>query len=236
MRRDRRAPRRPAPREVRLGLGARVGLAAADHDLGAAAHEALGDGPADAPGPAGDDRDAVAHVEQRLELSPCPSREPNAQPSRLAELGSNHASGRSSASPAPCAAVEHELGPGGRSAIRPTRSSRRLRRSGESRAACRSPTGIGPRVRFRRSAGCISGLPSIGHTMFARTPRLRFSSADDLREPTQRELRRGVRARERRALHRVDRADVHDRARARRRAATAGTCASRGTGRARSPA
>ena len=58
----------PSAAQVRLGLGARVGLAAPDHDLGAAARESLGDRPPDPARPAGHDRDAVAHVEQRLEL------------------------------------------------------------------------------------------------------------------------------------------------------------------------
>ena len=50
--------------QMRLGFGTRVGLAARDDDLGPRAHEPFGDRAADASGPAGDDRDASAQIEQ----------------------------------------------------------------------------------------------------------------------------------------------------------------------------
>ncbi len=50
--------------QVCLGFGARVGLAASQHHLGAAAHQTLGDRPADTTGSTGDDRDASTHREE----------------------------------------------------------------------------------------------------------------------------------------------------------------------------
>ena len=66
----RRHPERLAShrREVGFGLLARVRLAARHHDVGAGCDEALGDGPADAAGAAGDDRDAAGELVQLREL------------------------------------------------------------------------------------------------------------------------------------------------------------------------
>ena len=58
----------PIAGQVRFGLGARVGLAARDDDLGACGHEAFGDRSADAPRPAGDDGDPVGQIEECSQL------------------------------------------------------------------------------------------------------------------------------------------------------------------------
>ena len=58
----------PSARRCASVSDARVGLAAADHHVGAPAGQALGHGPPDPAGPAGDDRDAIPHVKQCFEL------------------------------------------------------------------------------------------------------------------------------------------------------------------------
>src|SRR5205814_9631179 len=55
-------------REVRLRLGASVGLSAPDGALRARGHETLGDRTPDAARPARDDRNTVGEVEQLLQL------------------------------------------------------------------------------------------------------------------------------------------------------------------------